>query len=108
MITPRHATRLLLTDPEHLWAKYTALLATLTTACPETAELARFVGTFAQLLTPAKGNETRLTEWIAAVRAADLPCPTAWNSTAPQSTPASPCATTTAAPKASTPAPNGS
>lgn len=73
VITPRHATRLLLTHPEHLWTKDTALLATLTSACPETAELAKFVGTFAQLLTPEKGNDARLTEWIADVRAADLP-----------------------------------
>ncbi|MFJ5657464.1 transposase [Streptomyces microflavus] len=73
VITPRHAARLLLTHPEHLWTKDTALLATLTSACPETAELAKFVGTFAQLLTPEKGNDARLTEWIADVRAADLP-----------------------------------
>lgn len=55
------------------WFATTALLATLTSACPETAELARVVGTFAQLLTLEKGNDARLTEWIAGVRAADLP-----------------------------------
>ncbi|MEF9915628.1 ISL3 family transposase [Streptomyces sp. P5-A9] len=71
--TPRHATRLLLTHPERLCTKDTALLATLTTACPEIAELATHVGEFAQLLTPAKGNDAQLTEWITAVRAAGLP-----------------------------------
>ncbi|MEE1743811.1 ISL3 family transposase, partial [Streptomyces sp. JV184] len=71
--TPRHATRLLLTHPEHLWTKDTALLSTLTTACPEMAELARLVAEFAQLLTPSKGNDTRLTKWISAARVAGLP-----------------------------------
>ncbi|MEU2135347.1 ISL3 family transposase [Streptomyces sp. NPDC018352] len=71
--TPRHATRLLLTHPEHLWAKDTALLATLTTACPEIAELSSRVSEFAQLLTPAKDNDARLTKWITVVRATGLP-----------------------------------
>ena len=71
--TSRHATRLLLTRPERLWTKGTALPAALTAACPETAELARLVSEFAQLLTPAEGGSTRLTRWITAVRAADLP-----------------------------------
>ena len=71
--TPRHATRLLLTHPEHLWTKDTALLSTLTTACSELTELSRPVAEFAQLLTPTKGNDTRLTEWITAARAVGLP-----------------------------------
>lgn len=73
MTTPRHATRLLLTRPEHLWSKDTALLATLTAACPETAELVRLVREFAQFLTPTEGNDARLTDWITAVRATDAP-----------------------------------
>lgn len=73
MTTPRHATRLLLTHPVHLLTKDTALLSTLTTACPEMTELSRLVAEFAQLLTPAKGNGTRLTEWITAACAAGLP-----------------------------------
>ena len=44
-------------------------------ARPETAELARLVSEFAQLLTPDDGNDTRLTRWITAVRAADPPHP---------------------------------
>ncbi|WP_411144800.1 ISL3 family transposase [Streptomyces sp. x-80] len=71
--TPRRATRLLLTHPEHLRTKETALLAALTAACPEMAELATRVREFAELLTPATGNDAKLTEWITAVRAADLP-----------------------------------
>lgn len=71
--TPRRATRLLLTHPQHLRDKKTTLLAALTAACPEVTELARLVGEFAQLPTPATGNDARLTEWITAVRAADLP-----------------------------------
>jgi transposase len=36
-------------------------------------EPTRLVQEFAELLTPAAGNDTKLTEWITAVRAADLP-----------------------------------
>ncbi|GAB3863951.1 hypothetical protein GCM10029963_73540 [Micromonospora andamanensis] len=35
--------------------------------------LAGFIGSFAALLTPANGNDDRLTVWIAAVKATDLP-----------------------------------
>lgn len=48
-------------------------LCELTAACPEMTELARLVKEFAELLTPATGNDTKLTEWITAVRACDLP-----------------------------------
>jgi transposase len=68
--TPQRATRLLLTHPEHLWTKDTDLLGLLTAACPEMTELARLTGEFAALLTPAQGNDTKLTQWIADVRAA--------------------------------------
>ncbi|SFX77770.1 ISL3 family transposase [Streptomyces atratus] len=71
--TPRRATRLLLTHPERLRDKETTLLAALTATCPEMTELARYVSEFAELLTPASGNDTRLTEWITSVRATDLP-----------------------------------
>ncbi|WP_411118371.1 ISL3 family transposase [Streptomyces sp. 058-1L] len=71
--TPRHATRLLLTHPEHLRTKDTALLATLATARPEMAQLWLLIGEFTHLLTPAKSNDARLTEWINDVRAAGLP-----------------------------------
>ncbi|MGX1977191.1 ISL3 family transposase [Streptomyces kronopolitis] len=71
--TPRRATRLLLTHPKHLRTKETALLEALTAACPEMTELARLVGEFAELLAPSAGNDAKLTQWMTAVRAADLP-----------------------------------
>ncbi|MYS81795.1 ISL3 family transposase [Streptomyces sp. SID5474] len=71
--TPQRFARLLLTRPENLRDKDTALLRELTTACPEMAGLARLTGEFAQLLTPAQGNDVKLTAWIASVRAVDLP-----------------------------------
>jgi transposase len=37
------------------------------------AALANLVSGFAALLKPAAGNDVKLTEWIAAARAADLP-----------------------------------
>lgn len=71
--SPRRATRLLLTHPEHLRDKEITLLAALTAACSEMTELASRVAEFAKLLTPATGNDVRLTEWITSVRSADLP-----------------------------------
>ena len=71
--TPQRFTRLLLTRPENLRDKDTALLRELTEACPEMTELARLTGEFAQLLTPAEDNDAKLTGWITTVRAADFP-----------------------------------
>ncbi|MBT2438782.1 ISL3 family transposase [Streptomyces sp. ISL-36] len=71
--TPHRLTRLLLTHPEHLWTKDTDLLGILTAACPEMTALARLTGEFAALLTPAQANDNKLTQWIADVRATDLP-----------------------------------
>ncbi|GAB3275306.1 ISL3-like element IS469 family transposase [Actinocorallia lasiicapitis] len=71
--TPRHVARLLPTRPEHLRDKDASLLKELTAACPELAELTRLIGVFGQLLTPAPGNDERLTTWIADARPADLP-----------------------------------
>lgn len=73
VITPHRVTRLLLTHPDHLRAKEATLLAALTAACPEMTGLAKSVGEFAELLTPAAGNDIRLTQWITADRATDLP-----------------------------------
>ncbi|MFA3843219.1 ISL3 family transposase [Streptomyces aureus] len=70
---PRHAGRLLLTDPENLRPKETALLEKITAACPEMTQLAERVRDFAALLKPAEGNAVKLTEWITAARAAALP-----------------------------------
>jgi hypothetical protein len=73
VITPRRLARLMLTRPDNLRDKDTELLRELTVACPEMTELARLVKEFAELLTPATGNDTKLTGWITAVHAADLP-----------------------------------
>ncbi|KAF2775297.1 hypothetical protein STPH1_7489 [Streptomyces sp. OM5714] len=110
--TPQRFACLLLTRPENLRDKDTALLRELTESCPEMTELAKHTGEFAKLLTPAEGNDANLTHWITAVRAATLPhctpSPTVSNSTAPPWMPASACPTTTAVPRASTPEPCGS
>ncbi|MFF4384486.1 ISL3 family transposase [Kitasatospora sp. NPDC001547] len=71
--TPKHFARLLLSNPENLRDKDTALLRELTRTCPEMAELAPLTAEFARLLTPAEGNDAKLTDWITTVRAADLP-----------------------------------
>ncbi|MET8538967.1 ISL3 family transposase [Streptomyces sp. NPDC005065] len=73
VITPRRLARLLLTRPDNLRDKDAELLCELTAACSEMTELAHLVKEFAELLTPATGNDTKLTEWITAVRACDLP-----------------------------------
>lgn len=71
--TPQRFARLLLTRPQNLRDKDTALLRELTEACPEMTGLARLAGEFAQLLTPAEGHDAKLTDWITTVRTADLP-----------------------------------
>jgi hypothetical protein len=73
--TPRHASRLLLTDPENLRPKETTLLEKIAAACPEMTALADLVRGFATLLKPADGNDVKLTEWMTAARAIDLPHP---------------------------------
>ncbi|GGJ72554.1 hypothetical protein GCM10010121_098960 [Streptomyces brasiliensis] len=71
--TPRHASRLLLTNPENPRPKEASLLEKIAAACPETTALAELVRDFAALLKPAEGNDTKPTEWITAARAVDLP-----------------------------------
>lgn len=71
--TPQRFSRLLLSRPEDLRDKDAAFLRELTSSCPELGELARLTAEFAQLLSPAEGNDAKLTEWIAQVRATDLP-----------------------------------
>jgi transposase len=71
--TSRHAGRLLLTNPENLRPKDTTLLEKIAAACPEMTALATLIRGFAALLKPAAGNDAKLTEWITAARAVDLP-----------------------------------
>ncbi|GAA2274179.1 hypothetical protein GCM10010430_70180 [Kitasatospora cystarginea] len=54
--TPQCFARLLLSHPENLRDKDTALLRELTEACPEITELTRLTGEFAQLLTPVEAT----------------------------------------------------
>lgn len=71
--TPRHASRLLLTDPENLRLRGATLLEKIAGTCPEMTALADLVRGFAALLKPAEGNDVKLTEWITTARAVDLP-----------------------------------
>ncbi|WTL50491.1 ISL3 family transposase [Streptomyces sp. NBC_01497] len=71
--TPRRLARLLLTHPDHLRTKDTDLLSLLTATCPEMTQLTALIRDFAALLTPASGNDSKLTEWITQARGADLP-----------------------------------
>ncbi|MEV6982685.1 ISL3 family transposase [Sphaerisporangium sp. NPDC051017] len=73
VITPRCLARLLLTHPDRLRDSDTRLLQELTAACPELTALAQHVRSFAELLTPAEDNDTKLTAWITTIRTADLP-----------------------------------
>jgi transposase len=72
-LSPRRTARLLLTRPAALTSSQTALLASITAACPEMTALAGLVRTFAALLVPDPGNAGLLQQWIAAARAAGLP-----------------------------------
>ncbi len=72
-MTARRLSRLLLTRPDDLRDKDAELLRELTTTCLEMTELARLVGEFAGLLTPAEGNDAKRTDWITQIRAVDLP-----------------------------------
>ncbi|MFG1971788.1 ISL3 family transposase, partial [Nonomuraea fuscirosea] len=71
--TPRRLARLLLTHPDRLRDSDTRLVQELTAACPELTDLAHHVRDFAALLTPAEGNDDKLTTWITTIRVADLP-----------------------------------
>jgi transposase len=72
-LSPRQATRLLLTRPGRLTGGQQETLARIEAACPEMSALATHIRDFAALLVPDPGNATRLQEWITAARAADLP-----------------------------------
>jgi hypothetical protein len=72
-LSPRQATRLLLTRPDRLAAGQQETISRVVVACPEMTALATLIRDFAALLAPDPGNATRLQEWITAARAADLP-----------------------------------
>lgn len=72
-LSPRRATRLLLTRPGHLTGGQQETLARIEAACPEMTALTALIRGFAGMLTPDPRNGPRLQEWITAARAASLP-----------------------------------
>ncbi|WP_436789719.1 transposase [Yinghuangia sp. YIM S10712] len=72
-LSPRRAARLLLTHPAHLREANQVLCDQLAGSCPEMNALAASVRDFAVPLTPDDANSEALTDWMAQVRAADLP-----------------------------------
>lgn len=100
---PCHAGRLLLTHPENLRPKETALLEKITSAFPEKTALAELVRGVAALIKSASGSDVRLTEWITTIRAAGLPHLHSFTNGLEIDrqpwTPVTPCPTAAAAPK---------
>jgi transposase len=72
-LSPRRATRLLLTRPDRLTERQAATVQRLTASCPEMRILADLVTGFAALLAPDERNEAGLKEWTGLVQASDLP-----------------------------------
>ena len=72
-LSPRRVARLLLTRPDALSDDERALLEKVTAACPEMTSLAELVRSLATLLRPHPANQARLSEWMSAARACDLP-----------------------------------
>lgn len=72
-ISPRRATRLLLTRPQALAGEQAATRDRIASACPAMTDLAALIRSFAVLLRPADGNDDQLRQWITNTRAADLP-----------------------------------
>jgi transposase len=73
LLSPRRATRLLLTRPTALTERQTERLRQLVGTCPEMTALHDLVGGFAKMLVPDQGNGDALTSWIEQARAASLP-----------------------------------
>ncbi|MFE2498935.1 transposase [Streptomyces scopuliridis] len=69
--TPRTVNRWILTHPDSLPETERLKLKSVLVHCPELEALTRHVRTFAQMLTQLQGG--RIREWMAAVRADDLP-----------------------------------
>jgi transposase len=72
-LSPRRASRILLTRPDRLTAGQHETLAELTAACREMTALTSLITSFAALLVPGPGNDAALQQWITDARAADLP-----------------------------------
>nr|WP_165350535.1 ISL3 family transposase [Xylanimonas protaetiae] len=72
-LSPRRATRLMLTRPSNLTERQTTRLARLVAACPEMTALGGLVRSFAALLVPDPANADALTVWLDQARALDLP-----------------------------------
>lgn len=72
-LSPRRATRLLLTKPENLTDRQSERLDQLAASCPEMTALFGLIRDFAGLLKPDETNPERLETWIRATRSADLP-----------------------------------
>lgn len=73
VLSPRRVTGLLTTHPDRIDEDQRSLHDQPTGSCAEMAILSSQVRVFAQLLVPAEGNATELTDWITRTRAADLP-----------------------------------
>jgi hypothetical protein len=72
-LSPRRATRILLTRPDNRTGTQLETAGRLASACPEMNALDSLTGSFAALLVPGPGNGEKLQQWIADARAADLP-----------------------------------
>ena len=72
-LSPRRATRIMLTRPDRLTPGQQETLAGLEGACPEMTALAGLIRSFAALLAPDPGNDARLRQWITGARDVDLP-----------------------------------
>ena len=72
-LSPRRAARILLTRPDRLTAGQQETLAGLTAACPEMTALASLITSFAALLAPDPGKDTRLRRWITGARRRPAP-----------------------------------
>ncbi|WP_246212868.1 transposase [Streptomyces abyssomicinicus] len=72
-LSPRRVTALLTRHPDRLTPADRDLRDRLTQACPEMTQLTALISGFAELLAPADGNDTTLTNWITHARDAELP-----------------------------------
>ena len=73
-LSPRRASRILLTRPDNRTGAQRETAERLASACPEMTALDDLVSSFAAMLVPGSENEEKLQQqWIAAARAVALP-----------------------------------